>query len=401
MSRTIWHNLKCLARAKSDLDDMNVDSNDTLELVADALPTIGLAEAPHSHNHVKSPQTQDNSTKDDPYDRGSKLDPEGVAKGRDATINKLNEDADPNEGFPDNGNTAGDKIGKELPHFAPKANHPLEKVNHSRCKEYKKYKAKRDSLVLEKERLENELLQILAASKQDKESFAKDCTLTPGLIWYHRSGGGYELTREYALTKDCTFTLGYIWYHHSGGGYELIREYALTKDCTFTPGYIWYYYSGGGHELTRQSALTKDCTFTPGYIWYYHFEGGHELTRESTLTKDCTLTPGLGVQALHMLCPFVMYHGLYSFKLLKFLTQECSYGPLSPLLKGSGASGDGRTTPKKEACSSHSFNQKDGSACIVLDECITEHTHEVEAMGCDSKLPLGNITRLRMEFIED
>ncbi|GKD97701.1 hypothetical protein Tco_1381598, partial [Tanacetum coccineum] len=54
---------------------------------ADVLPTIGLAEAPLSHNHVKYPQTQDNSTKDDPSDRGSKLDPEGVAKGRDATMN--------------------------------------------------------------------------------------------------------------------------------------------------------------------------------------------------------------------------------------------------------------------------------------------------------------------------
>ncbi|GJV88211.1 hypothetical protein Tco_1532149 [Tanacetum coccineum] len=44
------------------------------------------------------------------------------------------------------------------------ANHALEKANHSRCKKYKKYKAKRDSLVLEKEILENELLEILAAS---------------------------------------------------------------------------------------------------------------------------------------------------------------------------------------------------------------------------------------------
>ncbi|GKC51928.1 hypothetical protein Tco_1074673 [Tanacetum coccineum] len=70
---------------------------------ADALPTIGLAEAPLSHNHVKYPQTQDNSIKDDPSDRGSKLDPEGVAKGRDATMNTLNEDADLNEGFPDGG----------------------------------------------------------------------------------------------------------------------------------------------------------------------------------------------------------------------------------------------------------------------------------------------------------
>ncbi|GKD25437.1 hypothetical protein Tco_1231651, partial [Tanacetum coccineum] len=37
----------------------------------------------------------------------------------------------------------------------------------------KKCKAERDSLVLEKEKLENELLEIRATSKQDKESFAK------------------------------------------------------------------------------------------------------------------------------------------------------------------------------------------------------------------------------------
>ncbi|GJR01220.1 hypothetical protein Tco_0524204 [Tanacetum coccineum] len=54
------------------------------------------------------------------------------------------------------------------------ANHALEKANHSRCKKYKKYKAERNSLVLEKERLENEVIEILEASKQDKESFAKD-----------------------------------------------------------------------------------------------------------------------------------------------------------------------------------------------------------------------------------
>ncbi|GKB02335.1 hypothetical protein Tco_0830424 [Tanacetum coccineum] len=63
--------------------------------------------------------------------------------------------------------------------------------------------------------------------------------------------------------------------------------------------------------------------------------------------------------------------------------------PLSPLPKGSDASGGGRTTPKKEARSSHSFHQKDGSTRIVLDERITEHAHEVRAIGCDSKLPLG------------
>ncbi|GKD27343.1 hypothetical protein Tco_1233557 [Tanacetum coccineum] len=70
--------------------------------------------------------------------------------------------------------------------------------------------------------------------------------------------------------------------------------------------------------------------------------------------------------------------------------------PLSPLSKGSGASSGGRTTPKKEARSSHSFYQKDGSARIVLDECITEHAHEVGAIGCDSKLPLRESHRVRV-----
>ncbi|GJV84617.1 hypothetical protein Tco_1524515 [Tanacetum coccineum] len=70
--------------------------------------------------------------------------------------------------------------------------------------------------------------------------------------------------------------------------------------------------------------------------------------------------------------------------------------PLSPLSKGSGASGGGRTTLKKEARSSHSFHQKDGSACIVLDERITEHAHEVRAIGFDSKLPLRESRRVRV-----
>ncbi|GJZ47438.1 hypothetical protein Tco_0601270 [Tanacetum coccineum] len=69
--------------------------------------------------------------------------------------------------------------------------------------------------------------------------------------------------------------------------------------------------------------------------------------------------------------------------------------PLSPLSKGSGASGGGRTTPKKEARSSHSFHQKDGSTRIVLDERITEHAHEVGAIGCDSKLPLRESRRVK------
>ncbi|GKC84630.1 hypothetical protein Tco_1140347, partial [Tanacetum coccineum] len=184
---------------------------------ADVLPTITPAEAPHSRNHIKSLQTQDISPEDVPFDRGFK----GVSKGKDATTNKLNEDAGLN-----GRSTVGDKIGKELLHLAPspyymsypydedpkvckaiidrvptptqllraesltlkelsdqhlsaelarpkEANHALEKANHSRCKKYNKYKAERETLVLEKERLENKLFEILAASKQDKESFAK------------------------------------------------------------------------------------------------------------------------------------------------------------------------------------------------------------------------------------
>ncbi|GJV84619.1 hypothetical protein Tco_1524517 [Tanacetum coccineum] len=70
-----------------------------LDEEADALPTIAPAEAPHGHNHIKSPRTQNTSSEDVPSDRGSK----GVSEGRDATMNEL----------------MGDKIGKELLHFAP------------------------------------------------------------------------------------------------------------------------------------------------------------------------------------------------------------------------------------------------------------------------------------------
>nr|GEW22644.1 hypothetical protein [Tanacetum cinerariifolium] len=181
-----------------------VSSASVETLSADALPTIAPIEAPHSRNHVKSPQTQDTSIENASSDRRSKK---------------------------------GDKIGKELLHLAPSpyymsypydedlkmckaiidqvptptlllraegltpkklsdcmneaqlpaqvehlsaelskpkgTNHALEKENHSRCKKYKKYKARRDSLVLEKEKLKNKLLEILTASKKDKESFAQ------------------------------------------------------------------------------------------------------------------------------------------------------------------------------------------------------------------------------------
>ncbi|GKD73716.1 hypothetical protein Tco_1331998 [Tanacetum coccineum] len=69
------------------------------------------------------------------------------------------------------------------------------------------------------------------------------------------------------------------------------------------------------------------------------------------------------------------------------LVGKRSEEPLSPLPKGFGASGGRRTTPKKEARSSYSFHEKDGSARIVLDGRITEHAHEVRAIGRDSNYP--------------
>ncbi|GKE33578.1 hypothetical protein Tco_1452900 [Tanacetum coccineum] len=86
-------------------DDTNDDSNATLEPItlikelgeeAYTLPTIAPAEAPQSRS-------------------------EGVSEGKDATTNKLNEDADPNGRFPDDGfdDDDRDKIGNELLHLAP------------------------------------------------------------------------------------------------------------------------------------------------------------------------------------------------------------------------------------------------------------------------------------------
>ncbi|GJT69662.1 hypothetical protein Tco_1028948 [Tanacetum coccineum] len=546
---------------------------------ADALPTIAHAEVPHSRNHVKSPQTQDTNTEGAPSDRG-------VTEGRDATMNKLNDDTELNEGFLDDGfddddkvrNTAGDKIGKELLHFAPSpyymqypydevptatqllkvegltlkelsdrmnvlmclrflmkeqtliivhvnkhgaqlpgqvehlsgelanpkwANHALEKANHSRFKKYKKYNVEKDYLVLEKEKLENELLEIRATSKQDKESFAKaksqldlqetelgdqkhqpsieqsethklknaiienerdlfedsskrtsrdlfknssivaispkhllvsspwresaptkDHIITPGKILYHRSGGGYELTRESTPTKDYTITvgefaptkgyiitLGKILYYHFGGGYEMTREYVPTKDYIIILGKILYHRSRGGYELTRESAPTKDYIITRGKILYHRSGGGYGLTREFAPTKDCTITLSplscLNFQLRNVVMVYVHSATDVASHLVAYTrkrkggysrpsvaesiskdipTRKRSEEPLSPLLEGSGASSDGRTTLKKKVCSSHSFHQKDGSACIVLDKRITEHAHEVKAIGCDSNL---------------
>ncbi|GKB35138.1 hypothetical protein Tco_0880080 [Tanacetum coccineum] len=175
---------------------------------ADALPTIAPAKAPHSCNHIKSPRTQDTSTEDVPSDRGS----EGFSEGKDATTNKLNEDADPNGMFQDDGfdddddslsshltNMKGEwgkvhavKLGilkKEL-FKDPKVckaiiNRVPTPTDLLRAKGLT-LKDLSDRMIilmclrflmedLEKERLENKLLEILAASKQDKESFAKEC----------------------------------------------------------------------------------------------------------------------------------------------------------------------------------------------------------------------------------
>nr|GEU62367.1 hypothetical protein [Tanacetum cinerariifolium] len=214
-----WPSEKCRLIKKSSEAGSSKPSNDKeLGEEADTLPTITPVEAPHSRNHIISPQTQDTSIEDVPSDRDHK----GVTE---ATYNDVESASFYYKA--EVRNTAGDKINpkvcktildrvrtptqllkaegltiKELPnrmnilmclrflmeeaqlptqveHLSaelakPKgANHAIEKENHSRCKKYKKYKAGRDSLVLEKEKLENELLEILAASKQDKESFAK------------------------------------------------------------------------------------------------------------------------------------------------------------------------------------------------------------------------------------
>ncbi|GJW25945.1 hypothetical protein Tco_0039756 [Tanacetum coccineum] len=81
--------------------------------IVDALPPISLAEAPLSHNHVKSPQTQDTSTEDDPFYRGSKVSKASLrVTCNDVESASLYYKAEARS-------TIGDKIGKELLHLAP------------------------------------------------------------------------------------------------------------------------------------------------------------------------------------------------------------------------------------------------------------------------------------------
>ncbi|GJV59222.1 hypothetical protein Tco_1465322 [Tanacetum coccineum] len=79
---------------------------------------------------------------------------------------------------------------------------------------------------------------------------------------------------------------------------------------------------------------------------------------------------------------YQVHHGEHISRSYPFRTEsdipirKRSEEPLSPISKGSSASGGGKTTLKKEARSSYSFHQKNGFARIVLDDRITEHAHE-------------------------
>nr|GEW64441.1 hypothetical protein [Tanacetum cinerariifolium] len=257
----------------------------------------------------------------------------GVGEGKDVTTNKLNEDANPN----------GEHLSVKL--ARPKeANHALEKENHSRW-----------------------------------------------YIWYHHSEGGHELTRESALTKDCTFTPGYIWYHRSKPESLLLPKIAPSlqgRYGTTTPeearsasplhalpvfDVSWTLRKVGILGLLLRSQLAKVAQ--PDHQWYQvHHE--EDISRSYPFRTKVASHPTL-----------------FDCFVSDIPIQKRSKKPLSPLPKGSGAPGGGRTTPKKEARSSHSFHQKDGSARIVLDERITEYAHEVTTIGCDSKLPLGKTAR--------
>ncbi|GJX11951.1 hypothetical protein Tco_0201810 [Tanacetum coccineum] len=87
-------------------DDTDVDSNATLEPVYVEDSQVSASENDDGHisvNHFQTfnqrTGTQDTSTEDVPFDRGS----EGVNEGKDAVTNKLNEDANPKEWFPYDG----------------------------------------------------------------------------------------------------------------------------------------------------------------------------------------------------------------------------------------------------------------------------------------------------------
>ncbi|GJS12887.1 hypothetical protein Tco_0407359 [Tanacetum coccineum] len=81
--------------------------------IVDAFPPISLAEAPLSHNHVKSTQTQDTFTEDDPSYRGSKVSNASLR----ATCNDVESDSLYYKAKARS--TVEDKIGKELLHLAP------------------------------------------------------------------------------------------------------------------------------------------------------------------------------------------------------------------------------------------------------------------------------------------
>ncbi|GKB46550.1 hypothetical protein Tco_0897303 [Tanacetum coccineum] len=298
---------------------------------ADALPTIAYAEVPHSRNHVKSPWTQDTKTEGAPFDRevrntaGDKIGKEYLHFAPNPKVCKtiLDRVPTPTQLLKAEGLTLKElsdrmnvlmclrflmeeqtliivrvnKHGAQLPaqveHLSaelanPKgANHALEKANHSRFKKYKKYNVEKDSLVLEKEKLENELLKILAASKQDKESFAKgksQLDLQETELGDQKHQPSIEqsethklknaiIKNERDLFEDSSKRTSRDLFKNSSivassPKHLLVsspwRESAPTKDHIITPGKILYHRSGGGYELTRESAPTKDYTITVG-----------------------------------------------------------------------------------------------------------------------------------------
>ncbi|GJW50487.1 hypothetical protein Tco_0091838 [Tanacetum coccineum] len=287
-----------------------------LDEEADTLPTIAPTEVPHGRNHIKSPRTQNTSTEDVTSYRGS----EGVSEGRDAAMNEL----------------MGDKIGKELLHFAPS---PY----------YMQYPYD-EGLSSNPPNLKKELFKDPKVCKTilDRISLEGEMNLSP------HSGVDIVPPFRRRLRVDQ-------------------RVYSYQRLYLHFGGWIWYHRSGGVYELTRESAPIKDYTLTPGYGTTALEEAGNASPPHA---------------------PPVSSH-------LIAYTRERKGGYPRPsamesISKGSGASGGGRTTPKKEARSSYSFHQKDGSARIVLDEHITEHAHEVRDIGCDSKLPLRESRRVRV-----
>ncbi|GJW50485.1 hypothetical protein Tco_0091836 [Tanacetum coccineum] len=337
---------------------------------ADVLPTITPAEAPHSRNHIKSLQTQDISPEDVPFDRGFK----GVSKGLSSQPHNY-------EGLigevitskawnsKERASVKDPKVCKAImirKHLSaelarPKeANHALEKANHSRCKKYNKYKAERETLVLEKERLENKLFEILAASKQDKESFAKEDF--EGLVQKFLKSG------EFTQAPASVFSLKIapsLWGRYGTTTLEevmsLPESLLLPKVAPSLRGRYGITSSEEVMSLLESLLLLKVAPSLWGrYGITAPEEAGsanppHALPVSSHLVAYTCERKG-GYSRPSAAKSISKGHSRTS----QF--QKRSKEPLSPILKGPDTSGGERTTPEKEACNSHSFHQKDGFA---------------------------------------